>query len=79
MAKTWSGKLRVLQREKGVKVVVTAGRDIGREVEFAPRYETDRKPWIVKTRREFTFGSDTYRYNGRDCRPVYPKEGSADG
>jgi len=77
MAKTWSGKLRVLQREKGVKVVVTTGADAGQEVEFAPRYETDRKPWIVKARRQFYFGQNLYRYNGRDCRPVYPEEESS--
>jgi hypothetical protein len=78
MANNWSQKLRVLQRDKGVRVVVVDGRvGAGSEVVYRPRRPTDPKPWILRGFADIESPSssrlNTYRYNGRNCRPVYPE------
>lgn len=69
MANSWSQKLRVLQSERKATIVCSVAPHNGEEVEFAPRYTTDREPWVLKA------DPDSYRYSGRECHPVYPKKG----
>ena len=68
MANSWSQKLRILRDERKATIVCSVAPYQGEEVEFAPRYETDREPWVLKN-RPFT----TLRFSGRECHPVYPE------
>lgn len=60
MAKTTSQKLRTYVAT-GHKIYATNRRGVAREVEFAPQYDTDRKPWVSK------FGE---RFDGTECFPL---------
>lgn len=72
MAKNWTQKLRVLQRDYNVDVVVASGPYEGRAVVYRPRYDTDRQPWLLWSLADGTVDTKATRFNGRDCRPVYP-------
>jgi len=82
MSKNWTQKLRVLQRDRKAVVVCSVGPYDGEPVEYAPRYVTDREPWVVRS-KTYTDPKTgelevLYRYSGRECHAVYPKE-NADG
>lgn len=69
---TWSKKLRSVQKNRGVRILCSVAPYDGQEVDFQPRYETDREPWVLK-------GVDSpYRYSGRECHPDLPKEDHGD-
>lgn len=74
MAKNWTQKLRVLQRDRNARAVVSSGPYAGREVEYHPRYGTDRLPWLLKTSADKNQDHESVRFNGRDCRPDYPED-----
>lgn len=80
MSSTWSQKLRKLHTEKGYTVVCSVGPYTDEPVEFAPRYPTDREPWVLrsKTYRDPVTGEleILYRYSGRECHALPPEENS---
>ena len=77
MSKNWTQKLRLLQRDQNVTVKVSGGTYEGREVVYRPRYETDRTPWLLKSVADSNLDSARARFNGRECRPVYPDKGES--
>lgn len=60
MAKTTSQRLRTYV-DTGHKIYATNRHGNVREVEFRPKYPTDRKPWVSK------FGE---HFDGTECFPL---------
>lgn len=82
MALNWTQKLRKAADERQALIVCSVAPYDGQPVEYAPRYTTDRQPWVIwsKTRRDPKTGKweVLYRYSGRECHAVLPKETNAD-
>lgn len=76
MSKNWTGKLRKAQDEYGAHIVASAAPYENEPVTWSPRYDYDRRPWILTRMvgKALTPAEERlYRFTGRECHPVYPE------
>jgi hypothetical protein len=82
MTKNWTGKLRKAQNERNAWIVASIGPYRDEPVTWAPRYDYDRRPWVL-TRfvdKSLTpYEARLYRYTGRECHPVFRNRESNSG
>ena len=75
MSKNWTGKLRKAQREYGATVRASVGPYRDEPVEYRPRFEYDRYPWVVSRFADKALTESQVRvcrFSGKDCHPVFP-------